>query len=289
MKNRSGWRLARYAFAVVGIAFTVIALWQTWDRSRQSLLPDGITMLLAGALVVAGLVAAGRSWLVLFARGPSWRLVGDFYLAQLGKYIPGGGLWQAAGQVGMTTSSGYTATRAAGNFAVHAVVQFAAGAALGGLLVLNGALPLWVRATAGLGLLAPVLLRRSWMSTLLRRLSDLVRLKLDELEPPSQAAIVRSWAWAVACLFAYGLAYGLMVNSLENGVGFVYSIFAFSLAWAIGFGLVLFPAGLGAREAALIIFVGGSAAVVLAASLALRLLAITGELTLALVTRARRS
>ena len=289
MNRRLLWRVARYSFAVAGIAFTAIALWQTWDRSRDSLLPDGVTLLISAALVIAGLAAAGRSWLVLFAHGPGWRLVGSFYLAQLGKYIPGGGFWQAAGQVGMATAAGYQASRVAGNFAVHAVIQFAAGAALGGLLILNGELPTWMRVTAGLGLLAPVLLHRSWMSAVLRRLGGLARLDFDELAPPDQAAIVRSWAWAVACLLAYGLAYGLMVDSLENGAGFVYSIFAFSMAWAIGFALVPFPAGLGAREAALIVFVGGSAAVVLAASIAFRLLAIIGELMLALGTRARRS
>jgi hypothetical protein len=127
------------------------------------------------------------------------------------------------------------------------------------------------------------------MSAVLRRFGGLARLDLNKLAPPDQAAIVRSWAWASACLVAYGLAYGLMVHSLDNGTGVVYSVFAFSLAWAIGFALVIFPAGLGAREAALIVLVGGSTAAVVAASVALRLLAILGELTLVLVTRARRS
>jgi hypothetical protein len=289
VNHRLLWRVARYSFAVAGIAFTVVALWQTWDRSRESLLPDGVTLLLAAALVIAGLTAAGRSWLVLFSRGPAWRLLGNFYLAQLGKYIPGGGLWQAAGQVGMATAAGYQASRVAGNFAVHAVIQFAAGAALVGLLILNGTLPFWMRFAAGLGLLAPVLLHRSWMSVVLRRLAALARLDLDELAPPDQATILRSWAWAVACLMSYGLAYALMFDSLGTGTDIVYSIVAFSLAWAIGFALVIFPGGLGAREAALIILVGGSTAAVLAASVALRLIAILGELTLVVVTRAQRA
>lgn len=272
----------------MGIAFTVGALWHTWDRSRDTLLPDPATLLIAAGLVIAGLVAAGRSWVALFVAAPTWRMFSDFFLAQLAKYIPGGGVWQMTGQVWMTTASGYTATRASGNLVIHALIQLLAGTALGGLLVLDSKLPTWIRAGAAVGLLSPILLHRSWMSVVLRRLGALLKLDFDELTPPAQGAIVRSWMWAVAGLFAIGLAYSVIVHALDASVNLLYSTFAFSLAWAIGFALVPFPAGLGVREAALIVLGTGSASVALAASIAVRLLAITAELTLALVTRARR-
>ena len=64
---------------------------------------------------------------------------------------------------------------------------------------------------------------------------------------------------------------------------------AFAMAWAVGFALIPFPAGLGVREAALVVLVGGSAGVAVAASLVLRLLAIVGDILLMAVTRRIRS
>lgn len=281
-------RIAGYAFALLGIAFTLIALWQTWERSQQSLLPDGGAMLMAAILVLIGALAAGWSWLALFAREGDWRLLGDFYLAQLGKYIPGG-LWQPAGQVGLTVGAGFTATRATANFAMHVVIQFAAGIWVGGLLVFDGGQPLWVRAVAGVCLLAPVLIYRNLTWAILRRFGGILRLDADELAPPGQAVVFRSFIWTVGCLVAYGLAYGLLAHSLDGGIGIVNSVPAFALAWAIGFALVVFPAGLGAREAALVVLVGGVPAVVIAASIGLRLVVIVGELAIALVSRVGRS
>lgn len=288
MSRGTRWRIAGYVFALVGIAFTAVALWQTWQRSQQSLLPDGGAMLIAAVLVLAGALAAGWSWLALFAREGDWRLLGDFYLAQLGKYIPGG-LWQPAGQVGLTVGAGFTATRATANFAMHVVIQFAAGVWLGGLLFFDGAQPFWLRAVAGLGLLAPILIYRNLTWAILRRFGGLLRLDSDELAPPEQSVILRSFIWTVGCLVAYGLAYGFLANSLESSIGIAVSIPAFALAWAIGFALVVFPAGLGAREAALVVLVGGVPAVAIAASIGLRLVVISGELAIALVSRVGRS
>lgn len=288
MSRGTRWRIAGYAFGLAGIAFTVVALWQTWQRSQQSLLPDSGAMLVAAILVLAGALAAGWSWLALFAREGDWRLLGDFYLAQLGKYIPGG-LWQPAGQVGLTVGAGFTATRATANFAMHVAIQFAAGVWVGGLLVLDSGQPLWLRAVAGVGLLAPVLIYRNLTWAILRRFGGFLRLDADELAPPGQTVIIRSFLWTVGCLVAYGFAYGLLAHSLAGSIGILSSVPAFALAWAIGFALVVFPAGLGAREAALVVLVGAVPAVVIAASIGLRLIVISGELAIALVSRVGRS
>ncbi len=282
-------RLVRYSFGVVGVAFVVVALWQTWDRSRETVLPPVDTMLVAGVLVVGGLVGAGRSWLALFGPGAPRRLMADFYLAQLGKYIPGGGVWQAAGQVGLSASREIRGMRVAGNLAVHAVVQLTAAASIGGFLVFATDLPFWIRLAAALALASPLLLHRSWMASILGWAGTRLRVDGSDLEPPDQRTILRSWLWSLLPIGGFGLAYGLMIHAIEPGSGVVRGALAFALAWAAGFALLPFPAGLGVREAALMLLLESSTAAVIATSLALRLLAIIGEVILMLATRRIRS
>ena len=281
--------LVRVGFGVIGLAFVVVALWRTWDESQEQVLPGAGVLVAAALLIVGGLVGGGLSWITLFGRGAPRGLIADFYLAQLGKYIPGGGIWQAAGQVGLSTTHGLTGMRVAGNLAVHAVIQLTSAAALGGILVFATDLPGWLRALCGLGLAAPLLLHRSWMAAVLRRLGSRFRAEAADAEPPDQRTIIRSWLWSLLPITGFGLAYGVMVHALDPGVGVWRGAVAFAMAWAVGFALLPFPAGLGVREGALLVLLGGSTAVVVSTSLALRLLAIVGDLILVAVTRRIRS
>ncbi len=281
-------RILRYGFGLAGLIFMAFALSETWDRSRETVFPDLPTLAIAEVLLVAGLVGAGLSWLALFGDNAPRRLLSDFYMAQLGKYIPGGGLWQAAGQIGLATESGYTASKVAGTFGVYAVVQLTAAAFLGGFTVLSGSAAPWVRFAALGALLTPLLMHRAWMAALLVRVARWTRRDPEELSPPPQGAIVRAWLWALIPIAAFGLAYGALVHDLDSSLGVVSAGVAFALAWAVGFALIPFPSGLGVREAALVVLVDGTAAVVIAASIALRLLAIVADLVLVAITRRRR-
>lgn len=278
-------RLVRIGFGGVGMVFVGVAFWRAWNESQQQVLPGGLTLLLAGLLVVGGLVGGGLSWIALFGKRAPRGLIADFYIAQLGKYVPGGGIWQAAGQIGLSTGHGLTATRVAANMVVHGVIQLAAAFTLGGLVVLARDLPLWLRMVSGVGLAAPLLLHRTWMEHVLNRVGRWLRLDLRDIVPPDQKSIILSWLWSLVPIAGFGIAYGIMIHTLAPGIGVWRGAVPFAMAWGIGFALLPFPAGLGIREAALILLVGGSTAVVLATSLALRLLAIAGDVTLMLATR----
>lgn len=281
-------RVARVAFGVVGLAFVVVALARTWDDSQDQLPGIGI-LVIAALLMVGGLVGGGISWITLFGPGAPRGLIADFYLAQLGKYVPGGGIWQAAGQVGLSTTHGLTAMRVAGNLAVHGVIQLTSAAAIGGLLVFATDLPGWLRLFCGLGLATPLLLHRTWMAAVLRRLGNRFRAEAADAEPPDQRTIIRSWLWSLLPITGFGLAYGVMIHTLDPGIDVWRGAVAFAMAWAVGFALLPFPAGLGVREGALLVLLGGSTAVVVTTSLALRLLAIVGDLILVAATRRIRS
>lgn len=279
----------RIVFGVIALAFVVVALLSTWDETQDQKLPDPATLAVAGVLVVITLVGGSMSWLTLFGRGASRRLISDFYLAQLGKYIPGGGIWQAASQVGLSASPELSATRVASNLAVHAVIQLSAALTIGGFLVFNTDLSGWLRILCGLGLAAPLILHRSWMAFLLGRAGGRMGLDVTQASPPDQRTIVRSWLWGLFPIAGFSVAFGLMIHTLEPGVSIWQGAPAFAMAWAVGFALIPFPAGLGVREAALVALVGGSTAITIAASITLRLLAIGGDIILASITRRIRA
>lgn len=281
-------RILRWVFGVAGLTFIAAALVRTWNRTGEISLPEAATMGVAGLLVLAGLAGAGRSWLSLFDRGARSQLLADFYMAQLGKYIPGGGLWQAAGQVGFAADSGLTKTRVAAAFAVHAVIQLVAAAFVGGFVVLDASVAPWLRAVAALGIAAPLLLHRAWMAGVLQWLGRRLRLDGAEVDPPAQGAIVRSGIWGLAPIVGFGLAFGALVHDLDPALGILAATAAFALAWAVGFAVLPVPSGLGVREAVLVVLLGGEAGVVVAASVGLRLLAIIGELVMVGITRRLR-
>lgn len=289
MTPRNRRRLLRIVFGLVALAFVVVALLNTWDETQGQNLPDAATVTLAGVLVVSSLLGGGLSWHALFGKGAPRRLISDFYLAQLGKYVPGGGIWQAAGQVGLSASPELSATRVTSNLAVHGVIQLSAALTFGGFLAFNPDLPGWLRSLCLVALAAPLILHRSWMAFLLDRIGSRFRLDRAQMTPPGQRTIVRSWLWSLLPIAGFSLAYGVMINALQPGLSVWRTGSAFAMSWAIGFALIPFPAGLGAREAALLVLVGGSAAITVAASIILRLLAIAGDLVLVAVTRRIRS
>lgn len=282
-------RVLRIVFGAIALTFVVVALFSTWDETQNQKLPDLTTLVVAGALVVTTLVGGSMSWLALFGKGAPRRLISDFYLAQLGKYIPGGGIWQAASQVGLSASPELSATRVTSNLAVHAVIQLSAALTIGGFLAFNTDLSGWLRILCGLGLAAPLILHRSWMAFLLGRVGKRMRLDVTQASPPDQRTIVRSWLWGLVPIAGFSAAFGLMINTLEPGVSIWWGAPAFAMAWAVGFALIPFPAGLGVREAALVALVGSSTAITIAASIALRLLAVGADLILASLTRRIRA
>ena len=289
MKPINRRRALRIVFGVIALAFVVGALLSTWDETQNQKLPDPFTLTLAGVLVVSALVGGGISWHALFGKDAPRRLISDFYLAHLGKYVPGGGIWQAAGQVGLSANSELSATRVTTNLAVHGVIQLSAALTVGGFLVFNTDLAWWLRIVCGLGLAAPLFLHRSWMAFVLDRVGRRLGLDATQASPPDQRTIIRSWLWGLLPITGFSAAFGLMIHALEPGVGVLESAPAFAMGWAVGFALIPFPAGLGVREAALVALVGGSTAVTVAVSMTLRLLAVGGDLILVSVTRKIRT
>lgn len=275
----------RLAFGVAGALFLIFAFWETWTASRAQILPNWTSTAAALALVSAGLVFGAKGWLTLFEDAAPAGLASGFFASQLGKYIPGG-IWQPLGQIALATSEQVTAGKATTAFTIHAITQLTAGLTLGGLIgVFGSELPLWLRIAAVSGFISLPFLTRELLERLARHLLAW-RKGATPLKPiPSQQAILKAYAWSILTLICSGMAFFLLLRSLGSPDSAALTISAFSLAWATGFLLIPFPAGVGVREAVLMFVLAATTPVVIAASVVHRLLTILTEVILIISTR----
>jgi uncharacterized membrane protein YbhN (UPF0104 family) len=282
----------RLLFGLVGLAFLAIAFRSNWDRSRQQILPSAWSFGGASALALGGLSFGARGWVSLLSGEASdSALARGFYTSQLGKYVPGA-LWQAAGQIGMAARAGVTTSRAVTAFPIHAIAQAAAGGTVGaGLLLVGWKTALAIRFASLSGLLLLPLLRRRWMVKALDVLSSLVNRDWPESYVPSQARILRSYGLAVIWVSASGAGFMLLASSVHATPSMAPAVPAFALAWTAGFLALPFPSGIGVREVVLIAVLGGSgsAAPLVGASVAHRLVTMAAEVVMIAWAAVRRS
>ncbi|HKA84491.1 MAG TPA: lysylphosphatidylglycerol synthase domain-containing protein [Acidimicrobiales bacterium] len=288
MKRR---RLVQTVILVVGLVGIAFAVSRTVDSAQDEILPSAPAWVAGAVLAQVAIVASARAWVALFSdllddRASRAAMRGTFYLAQLTKYLPVGGVAQAASQLGLAPTVGVPIKRAAVAFPVSAVGAVAACGTLSIGLALDASLPAWARVLALCGLLTPVFLRRPLMA----RVLDLARRVVHRIpgsdQLPTQRDIVVFYGWALITIGSLSGAYAVLLGSLHTGanLGTVFSAFAFS--WAIGFLAIPIPAGVGVREAVLVALLPGvGTAPLLAVSLALRLLTIGTELLAVMCNR----
>jgi glycosyltransferase 2 family protein len=272
-------REIRLAVLLLGLVGLIIAFRRAVDESRGQTLPDPPALLVAGALTLTAILLAGRAWTELFDRRHDRRaLAGSLYASQLTKYLPAGGLVQAAGQVSMSVTAGAGVAHAATATAVLAFTTIVAGCTLASGLVFAGSLPAWLRALSLCGLLAPALLHRRVLAVALHGAHRLVRRVPDPDVIPTQRRILISFAWALGNAVTGSAAYAVLLRGLGTDTDSFTVISAFALSWVVGFLVFPLPGGIGVREAVLVAVVpGASAAALLGASLAQRFLVLASE------------
>ena len=209
--------------------------------------------------VIVGTVMMMLSWRVLLADLGSPLPIRSstrvFFLAQLGKYIPGS-VWPLLAQVELGREHGVPGRRSGVVGIVALVVSL-----LAGLLVAAVTLPLFSPHATGqywwVFLAVPLLL-----AGLHPRLFNPVLARIFRLarrEPPDTSltagGLIRSLGWSIGGWAVFGVHLWLLVRDLggTDASAFPLAIGAFALAWAVGFLVVIAPAGAGAREAALVV------------------------------------
>ena len=277
-------RLLETAVLVVGLAGLALVVVGSVDDARDQVLPSVGALAIAGVLALVSIVASGRAWLALFRdvlEDPDnrARFGARYYLSQLTKYVPAGGVVQAASQVGLASATGVPLGRVALAFPVSVLGTVAAGATLGSGVALAGDLSGWARALALVGLASPILLHRRLMTAVLGFVHRFVRRVPAPDRLPSQRSIFAYYGWALLSIGATSASYAVLLRSLTGEASPVIVFFAIAMSWTLGFLVLPLPTGIGVREAVLVAALPGvAAAPVLAASLAHRLLALGAEL-----------
>jgi hypothetical protein len=274
----------RFGVLVVGLLGVSLATVKALHDSTDVTLPGPAALGVAAVVCLGAIVCAGRAWSVLFndhftKHGDRVAARGGFYVSQPMKYLPVGGVVQAASQLSLASSAGVPVGRVAVAFPVSAVCSVSAGATLSAGLVFDPDLSPWVRGLCLLGLASPLLLHRRLMAAVLSGARHVVHRipKPDRL--PLQRNILASYGWAALAIAAFSTAYAVLLSSVTDADTPTIVFSAYALSWTIGFLAIPIPAGVGVREALLVALIPGvGVGPILAASLGLRLLAIVTEL-----------
>ncbi len=244
------WTLVRVVFVLAVVA----GAWWSWRDSRDQLV-EALGLVAPGQVAAAfGLVVVGLAltgwvwWMVLGAFGVGGapaQMVPQFFVAQLGKYVPGS-VWAFAAQGAMGARHGTPPRVAATGTVLFLGVHVASGLLLVGLLGLVdrwSPLPTWLVLTSlvvGLVGLTPVVHR-----ALGGRLSG------RPVDWGGRRSLV-GLLMMVPVWCCYGLAL-LVVSPDPDPAAFVPLASAFAVAFAAGVAVPIAPAGLGARDGVLVL------------------------------------
>ena len=291
-------RVARVVFAVVAFGGLVWATVSQWSRVADTLGSLSIASLVLGAVAMAaGTFCSFPAWRAILADLgsplPARSAFGIFFLAQLGKYIPGS-LWPVLAQMELGKAHGVPRKRSG----VALLLTMAMGLTAAGL-VAAATLPFvaslsayrWVLVVPAVGLvvLHPAVFR--WVTTRALRLVGRGPLEGSL----SGRGVAVALAWSIAQWLGYGAAVWLVARELPGSPDglFLLATGAYALAWSAGFLFVVAPAGAGVREGGIVLLLTPSfgAGPALGIALVARLLATVGDLVWgvgAVVTRGTR-
>ncbi len=285
--------VARVLFLVAALALAAVALHSEGSKALHDVGRVGAPRIaLAFLAATAGLYASGFAWRALLAgvggELPVRPAFDVFFVGQLGKYVPGsvfavvGQVQRARGvgvgrsQVGAAAILTMVMNIATGALVAVATLPFADAGVVAHHPEIIAALPI------GLVLLHPRVFGPA-IDWLLRRLG-----RAPMPQRPDLRSMGRSIGWSIVMWLLYGLHTWLLADGLGGHGGrlLLLAIGSYALSWVAGFLVVIAPAGLGVREAALVLGLRSvlPASAALAVSVLSRLLMTLADVLLALVS-----
>jgi hypothetical protein len=261
--GRPFFRLVGWVLAVVVVGFVGRLLLHDLRDLRAHpipIVPDWGTIALSGALFLSAHAVLVQTWRSVLgcwdARLPFWMAARIWSVSNLGRYLPGK-IWQIGAMGAMARDVGISPVAASGSAILGTLVNLVAGfvvALLGGRALLerssngHGTLAVvFVLVAAGSLLGAPAVLPRlaPWLGRLAARP---VAARL-----PTRA-VLYALAGNVAAWLVYGAAFRLFMIGLLGVAagGYAAYLAAYTISYLVGYLALFAPAGLGAREGAMV-------------------------------------
>lgn len=260
------WRSIVKLVAVGVVAlFVVVFVVTNWEGVRDGLLRltvGDVALALVAALL--GIMASMLSWRSLVQGAGSPLSVAAaariFFLAQLGKYVPGS-IWPIVAQMELSQRYDVPKARAAFSALTQMLVGVATGVVVAAVaLVLSPTTALeqywwlWVVGVVSLVALAPPVLNVG-----VRLAARLTGGRLDAAEPLRWSTIGAAAGWGVLMWLAFGVHLWVMADQLAPATDglFLLSTGGYALASVVGILIIVLPAGAGAREAVVVLVFAG--------------------------------
>jgi uncharacterized membrane protein YbhN (UPF0104 family) len=248
----------RWGFLAVAVALLAWAVIVTWDQfvaALRDLTWNAVVGAFLACVIALGINAL--SWravmrsIGLTATVPESLRV--FLLSQVGKYIPGS-VWPVLAQAEFARDHGVSRARAM----TGSIVAMIVGVVTAGIV---GTVGLVVSVPGAVGSYWWVLLVAAGLAVLLvppvlARLVALAFRITKRTEQPARIGagpLLVSAAWSVLMWLILGFQAWLLLRELAPGAGYAIATGAFAFSWLVGFLVVIAPAGVGAREAALVV------------------------------------
>lgn len=261
-RYRAPIQIAFGAVAVGFLVWVVVANWAAFVDVLQSMKPWAVALAVVAAF--AGTFVNMLSWRSILLSFGHHLTVGQAgrvsFMAQIGKYIPGG-VWPMAAGSQLGAQVGLAGTTTVVTMTLQLAISLVTGAVVAiGTLLLIPALAeryLWavllVLAAGLVALLPPV------MSRLLRILFRLIR-RPDLLPALKGKHLGHAIAWSLVGWLLQGLQLWFLFGAVAawRWDTLLPAVSGYALSWLAGFLAVFAPAGAGVREGVLVLLFAGT-------------------------------
>lgn len=272
------------AVAIIIIAFAFVArdLHSSWDSLADTISSPSLSFWAGCALILSMMALWPAIWIVIMrgcgAKMPSKSAYAIWWVSNLGKYVPGK-VTLIAGRAWLARRWGPQVVLE--SFAWEFILSISSALIAGSLFLLyNDSIYQTIILGAALVSLFPLISPDLLQKVLRKPIALLGRGKWDAPVAMNRKTYLQALLMLVAGWIGWGVAHQLLLSGIGIEVDLIVLISVFSLAWAIGFAIIILPAGLGAREGALTQLMAPLAAAGVGAILALisRLVSIIAEL-----------
>lgn len=241
---------------VVGILFVARNLVADWDSViANARAAESRYLVVAFLVAVLGMLIIALGWrqclLALGGRVSIREALRQYYIGELGKYVPGG-VWTVVGRGELARSSGLSRVSSYGATVVSIAIAYLAAIVTAGVTVLvfdTGGEDSWIALTPWLVPLALLSLHPRAIRLGLKAISKLGR-RPSGLDLSSWATGIRLMVVHIPAWIGIGIATWLVALSLDPTAPSLANILiAAVMSWVAGLLAVPVPGGIGVREA----------------------------------------